>query len=372
MAIKYQDENGNWVTEEQTAVETTILDIAGNFESENVEGALSELAEKTANAEVPAELEAQVKANTTNIKKIQQQIQNGTGGGASSEELEALDTRVTSLETDMSKAKDDIAYLLENGGGGGGSVVPTIKSDFKDCAIDKGTDVVIPIFFTSPNMGDATAYITVNNIQVDTAAVKQGANNIRVKAKYLINTDNNVGIYVKDRAGMVTNRLNWMIIAGGIDLTSTFDYEVDYGITDSMNMGAAMAPAALSTLLRYFDESGLAPEDFDMILTGDLGYEGGAMLADLARAEGLDISGVYNDCGMMIFNRSTQDVHAGGSGCGCSAVVMADYIIPRLAEGKLGNVLFLGTGAMMSPSSLQQGCAIPAVAHLIRLESRVI
>ena len=238
MTIKYQDENGNWVSEEQTAIETSILDIAGNFESENVEGALRELAEKTANAEVPAELEAQVKANTTNIKKIQQQIQNGTGGsgGASSDEVKNLTTRVDTLETDMSKAKEDIAYLLENGGGGGGSVVPTIKSDFTDCAIDKGTDVVIPIFFTSPNMGDATAYITVNNIQVDTAAVKQGANNIRVKAQYLVNTDNNVGIYVKDRAGMVTNRLTWTIIAGGIEISSTFDYEVDYGITDTIRI----------------------------------------------------------------------------------------------------------------------------------------
>ena len=114
MAIKYQDENGNWVSEEQTAIETSILDIAGNFESENVEGALRELAEKTANAEVPAELEAQVKANTTNIKKIQQQIQNGTGGGASSDEVKNLTTRVDALESDMTKAKDDIAYLLEN------------------------------------------------------------------------------------------------------------------------------------------------------------------------------------------------------------------------------------------------------------------
>lgn len=278
MVIKYQDENGNWVSEEQTAIETTILDIAGNFESENVEGALRELAEKTANAEVPAELEAQVKANTTNIKKIQQQIQNGIGGGASSEELEVLDTRVTSLETDMSKAKDDIAYLLENGGGGGGSVVPTIKSDFKDCAIDKGTDVVIPIFFTSPNMGDATAYITVNNIQVDTAAVKQGANNIRVKAKYLINTDNNVGIYVKDRAGMVTNRLNWMIIAGGIDLTSTFDYEVDYGITDTIRIPYTIDTGVSGTITTYLTIDGNTTEytsvngnNFIDLLGSDLG-----------------------------------------------------------------------------------------------------
>ena len=280
MAMKYQDENGNWVSEEQTAIETSILDIAGNFESSNVEGALRELAEKTANAEVPAELEAQVKANTTNIKKIQQQIQNGTGGsgGASSDEVKNLTTRVDTLETDMSKAKEDIAYLLENGGGGGSSVVPTIKSDFTDCAIDKGTDVVIPIFFTSPNMGDATAYITVNNIQVDTAAVKQGANNIRVKAKHLVNTDNVVGIYVKDRAGLVTNRLTWTIIAGGIEISSTFDYEVDYGITDAIRIPYNIDTGINGTITTYLTIDGNTTEytsvngnNFIDLLGSDLG-----------------------------------------------------------------------------------------------------
>ena len=278
MALKYQDENGNWVSEEQTAVETTILDIAGNFESENVEGALRELAEKTANAEVPAELEAQVKANTTNIKKIQQQIQNGIGGGASSEELQNITSRVDVLEQDMATAKEDIEYLKANGGGGGGSVVPTIKSDFTDCAIDKGTDVVIPIFFTSPNMGDATAYITVNNVQVDTAAVKQGANNIRVKAKYLINTDNVVGIYVKDRAGMVTNRLTWTIIAGGIEISSTFDYEVDYGITDTIRIPYNIDTGVNGTITTYLTIDGNTTEytsvngnNFIDLLGSDLG-----------------------------------------------------------------------------------------------------
>ena len=278
MAIKYQDENGNWVTEEQTAIETSILDIAGNFESENVEGALRELAEKTANAEVPAELEAQVKANATNIKKIQQQIQNGIGGGASSEELQNITSRVDVLEQDMATAKEDIEYLKANGGGGGGSVVPTIKSDFKDCAIDKGTDVVIPIFFTSPNMGDATAYITVNNIQVDTAAVKQGANNIRVKAKHLVNTDNVVGIYVKDRAGLVTNRLTWTIIAGGIEISSTFDYEVDYGITDTIRIPYNIDTGINGTITTYLTIDGNTTEytsvngnNFIDLLGSDLG-----------------------------------------------------------------------------------------------------
>ena len=278
MAIRYQDENGNWVAEEQTAIETTILDIAGNFESENVEGALRELAENTANAEVPAELEAQVKANTTNIKKLQSQIGSGNGGGASSDEVKALNTRVTNLETDMSKAKDDIAYLLENGGGGGSSAVPTIKSDFTDCAVEKGTDVIIPIFFTSPNAGDGTAYITINNILVDTSGVKQGNNNIRVKAQYLTNTDNKVGIYAKDRAGIVTNQLSWTIIAGGIDLTSTFDYEVDYGITDTIRIPYTIETGIEGTIITYLTIDGEVTEytsvngyNFIDILGSDLG-----------------------------------------------------------------------------------------------------
>lgn len=144
---------------------------------------------------------------------------------------------------------------------------------------------------------------------------------------------------------------------------------VDKGISDAANMGAAMAPAALSTLLRYFGETQEDPNSYDLIVTGDLGYEGGNILVELAHIEGLDIKKPYNDCGMMIYSREVQDVHAGGSGCGCSASVLASYILPKLEKKELKRVLFIGTGAMMSPSSIQQGYAIPAVAHLIRLEN---
>ncbi len=140
---------------------------------------------------------------------------------------------------------------------------------------------------------------------------------------------------------------------------------VEKGIKDAANMGAAMAPAAADTLLRYFSQR--SPEDYDRIITGDLGFEGGSILCELLLAQGLDIRGKYNDCGMMIYNRTKQDMHAGGSGCGCSAVVLASHLIPRLAAGELHNILFLGTGAMMSPASVQQGEAIPAVAHLLWL-----
>ena len=143
---------------------------------------------------------------------------------------------------------------------------------------------------------------------------------------------------------------------------------VDMGITDANNMGAAMAPAAVSTLMRYFDESGTSPTDYDLIVTGDLGWEGSRILCDLMMAEGRDISSRHNDCGKMIFSHSTQDTHSGGSGCGCAAVVLGSYLLPMLRRGDLHRILFLATGAMMSPDSIKQGQSIPAVAHLVCLE----
>lgn len=145
---------------------------------------------------------------------------------------------------------------------------------------------------------------------------------------------------------------------------------IEKGVRDAANMGAAMAPAAADTLVRFFRESNTVPADFDLIVTGDLGYEGGDILCDLMAIEGMDIRHQYNDCGMMIYNRETQDTHAGGSGCGCSAAVLASYLLPKLATGALKRVLFLGTGAMMSPQIIQQGECIPAVAHLVCLTAK--
>jgi stage V sporulation protein AD len=144
---------------------------------------------------------------------------------------------------------------------------------------------------------------------------------------------------------------------------------IDMGITDANNMGAAMAPAVVSTLTRFFDEHGTTPDEFDLIVTGDLGWEGGRILCDLMAAEGRDISGRHNDCGKMIFSRHAQDTHSGGSGCGCAAVVLGGYLLPMLRSGALNKILFLATGAMMSPDSVKQGQSIPAVAHLLCLES---
>lgn len=142
---------------------------------------------------------------------------------------------------------------------------------------------------------------------------------------------------------------------------------VDRGIRDAANMGAAMAPAALDTLLGYLTESGRTPDSFDLIATGDLGREGAALLSDFARAEGVDIRRTYRDCGMLVYDAESTDKHAGGSGCGCSAIVTAAYILDRMRAGELSDVLVLGTGALMSPMSVQQGQSIPGIAHLIRL-----
>ncbi len=141
----------------------------------------------------------------------------------------------------------------------------------------------------------------------------------------------------------------------------------DKGINDSANMGAAMAPAAVDTLKRYFDESGKKPNDFSAIFTGDLGYEGSGILIDFLSAEGYDISRVHQDCGLIIYDREKQDVHAGGSGCGCAATVFAAHILPLLKEKKLKDILFIATGAMMNTASIQQGLTIPGIAHLLRI-----
>ncbi|MDD4773011.1 MAG: stage V sporulation protein AD [Eubacteriales bacterium] len=143
---------------------------------------------------------------------------------------------------------------------------------------------------------------------------------------------------------------------------------VDYGITDANNMGAAMAPAAADTMIRYFESSGLGPSAFDLIVTGDLGFEGHSIVLDLMSTKGYDLSGNYNDCGLLIYNRSSQDMHAGGSGCGCSAVVLASYLLKLIRDGELRDVLFIGTGALMSPLSVQQGGSIPGIAHLVRIK----
>lgn len=137
----------------------------------------------------------------------------------------------------------------------------------------------------------------------------------------------------------------------------------DLGIQDANNMGCAMAPSAYATIRAHFDDLHTAPEDFDLIVTGDLGQLGKEVLLELARKDGLSLGGKIADCGTYVFDNTTQDVHAGGSGCGCSAITLCGELLSQLQSGKLKKILFCGTGALLSPTSTQQGLPIPGICH---------
>ena len=143
---------------------------------------------------------------------------------------------------------------------------------------------------------------------------------------------------------------------------------VDYGLKDSQNMGACMAPAAMDTIVRNFEDMGRTEQDYDRIITGDLGYVGQSILFDLVRGKGYDIRERHLDCGMTIFDRQTQDTHAGGSGCGCAAVTLASFVLPKIEKGEWKRVLFVPTGALMSTVSFNEGASVPGIAHGIVLE----
>ena len=143
---------------------------------------------------------------------------------------------------------------------------------------------------------------------------------------------------------------------------------VDYGVKDSLNMGACMAPAAADTIERNLEDLGREPEDYDRIITGDLGYVGKQILLDLLKGRGIDIKEQHMDCGIEIFDRESQDTHSGGSGCGCSAVTLAALILPKLTSGEWKRVLFVPTGALLSTVSYNEGQSVPGIAHGVVLE----
>jgi len=143
---------------------------------------------------------------------------------------------------------------------------------------------------------------------------------------------------------------------------------VDFGVKDSLNMGACMAPAACDTIYQNFMDFNRQPEDYDKIITGDLGYVGQTILVDLLKEKGFDISKVHMDCGIEIYDRETQDTHSGGSGCGCSAVTLAAMILPKLEKGSWKRILFVPTGALLSPVSAHEGETVPGIAHGVVIE----
>ena len=140
----------------------------------------------------------------------------------------------------------------------------------------------------------------------------------------------------------------------------------DLGIKDANNMGAAMAPAAAATISSFFNDTAMAPEECDLIVTGDLGLVGTELMNELLKKDyNLDIASRHTDCGVLIYDIEGQDVHAGGSGCGCSASVLNSYFMKRLISGEYKKILFVATGALMSPTSSMQGESIPSIAHAV-------
>ena len=145
---------------------------------------------------------------------------------------------------------------------------------------------------------------------------------------------------------------------------------IDKGITDGNNMGAAMAPAAVDTIAAYFNDTNDDPNSFDIIATGDLGTLGKQITEDFLKEQGIDVSKVYTDCGIEIFDNNTQDTHCGGSGCGCSAVVFAGYIYKKLIKKEFNKVMLVSTGALLSPTSTLQKQTIPCIAHAVIIENK--
>ena len=143
---------------------------------------------------------------------------------------------------------------------------------------------------------------------------------------------------------------------------------VDAGICDAANMGCAMAPAALETICTHLSDTGREPGYYDLIVTGDLGLYGHKILLELAQTQGVDLSAVAKDCGILLYDREKQDVHAGGSGCGCSASVLAGHLLPKLRSGEIHRLLFAATGALMSPTTAMQGESILGICHVIAIE----
>ena len=143
---------------------------------------------------------------------------------------------------------------------------------------------------------------------------------------------------------------------------------VDMGIKDANNMGAAMAPAALDTLITHFKETGRSPNYYDGIFTGDLGYVGKEIVIENALLKGYNIKNNFNDCGVLMFDKDTQDTHAGGSGCACSATVFSGYLFNQLKKNKMKKILLIPTGALTNSTTVQQGESIPGIAHAISIE----
>lgn len=238
---------GEWeIFSATTALEIPLLDIKNNFTNKNVEGALREVVDKN------KEIEAKLKSHSAVIQEHSSTLNTHTTAiQKHSSTLKSHTTAIQEHSSTLNAHTEDIEYLKVNGGGGGGTSAPTITSKFEDGTIvQKGEDVKIPIFFTSPNQGNGIAYIVIDGIEVASVeGIKQGNNTINIGK--LSNLRNSVAIYVKDRANMLSNQLEWTIICGGIDLEVNFDDTADYGVTDEILMQFTVQSASSEPIIMH-------------------------------------------------------------------------------------------------------------------------
>lgn len=185
-----------------------------------------------------------------------------------------------------------------------------------------------------------------------------------------------------EQGGQKAPTSQWTVTGSGVALVSnksvgpyvtyiTTGKVIDYGIKDIANMGAAMAPAAIDTIIAHFQDTGRTPDYYDLIVTGDLGYLGGDILCEFCAKNNYDISSRYNDCGRLIYGDTNEDAKSGASGCGCCGTVFCGYLFEQLKEKKLNKILLVATGALMSTVSNMQGETIPSIAHAISIENEV-
>ena len=229
------------------------------------------------------------------------------------------------------------------------------------------------IFSACSNIGQA---MSIGAVTIDSGAAKNvvaGASSHFCSAEKQFRTPLELG---NQRAPTST----WTVTGSGCTILSnsekgpfityaTVGKIVDMGIKDAANMGAAMAPAAADTMAAHFKDTGRDPSYYDLIITGDLGYIGRELAIELIADKGYKLGDTYTDCGIKIFDKKKQDTHSGGSGCACSAVTFAGYLYNSLKERTLNKILFVPTGALLSPTSSQQGQSIPGIAHAVAIEN---
>ena len=229
------------------------------------------------------------------------------------------------------------------------------------------------VFSACSNIGQA---MSVGAVAIESGAAKKiaiGASSHFCSAEKQFRTPLELG-------NQRTPTSTWTVTGSGCALLSgteegpfithaTIGKIVDMGIYDPANMGAAMAPAAADTMAAHFTDTGRGPSYYDMIITGDLGYVGRELAVKLMAEKGYELTDSYTDCGIKIFDKAKQDTHAGGSGCACSAVILAGYLYNGLKEKSIDKILFVPTGALLSPMSSQQGQSIPGIAHAVAIEN---